>query len=225
MYFFTKKQGLLGNWIEMYTAYIYIYTKIIWRHSLRRYFGHKRTATIFSFRSRPDFTDRGTRAGDPFRWGECATQQCCQYCWHRKCGRRPWGLGMSFSKLVVGMVFVWKKNHHVLLWLLQCWSTLGGESFTIRPLPERWQFFFWPQSHCDSVAIAVPPTSSVQMCQGCPWHLQRQAWRTQMENWKYYWWVGICNPVSTRVTTEFCLWKVECRDSSKKVSSLSIFLG
>ena len=139
----------------MYTAYIYIYTKIIWRHSLRRYFGHKRTATIFSFRSRPDFTDRGTRAGDPFRWGECATQQCCQYCWHRKCGRRPWGLGMSFSKLVVGMVFVWKKNHHVLLWLLQCWSTLGGESFTIRPLPERWQFFFWPQSHCDSVAIAV----------------------------------------------------------------------
>lgn len=136
----------------MYTAYIYIYTKIIWRHSLRRCFGHKRTAAIFSFRSRPDFTDRGTRAGDPFRWGECATQQCCQYCWHRKCGRRPWGLGMSFSKLVVGMVFVWKKNHHVLLWLLQCWSTLGGESFTIRPLPERWQFFFDPRV----IAIQLP---------------------------------------------------------------------
>ena len=206
----------------MYTAYIYIYTKIIWRHSLRRYFGHKRTATIFSFRSRPDFTDRGTRAGDPFRWGECATQQCCQYCWHRKCGRRPWGLGMSFSKLVVGMVFVWKKSSCASMTFAVLVNTWWGEFYHSPPPRKVAVLFLTPESLRFSCHCRLQP---VQMCQGCPWHLQRQAWRTQMENWKYYWWVGICNPVSTRVTTEFCLWKVECRDSSKKVSSLSIFLG
>lgn len=141
----------------MYTAYIYIYiyTKIIWRHSLRRYFGHKRTATIFSFRSRPDFTDRGTRAGDPFRWGECATQQCCQYCWHRKCGRRPWGLGMSFSKLVVGMVFVWKKIIMCFYDFCSVGQHLVGRVLPFAPSQKGGSSFLTPESlrfscHCRS---------------------------------------------------------------------------
>lgn len=151
--FFYKKTGITRKLDRnVYSIYIYIYTKIIWRHSLRRYFGHKRTATIFSFRSRPDFTDRGTRAGDPFRWGECATQQCCQYCWHRKCGRRPWGLGMSFSKLVVGMVFVWKKIIMCFYDFCSVGQHLVGRVLPFAPSQKGGSSFFDPRV----IAIQLP---------------------------------------------------------------------
>lgn len=45
-------------------------------------------------------------------------------------------------------------------------------------LVNTWWGEYFPHSHCDSVPL---PFATSTMCQGCPWHLQRQAWRTQME--------------------------------------------
>ena len=85
-------------------------------------------------------------------------------------GHGPRWVGMSFCDGGDGVC----EKKHVMCFYDFCslGQRLVGRVLPFAP-PKKVAFFFKnPQSYCDSLPL---PFATSTMCQGCPWHLQRQA--------------------------------------------------